>query len=148
MLSRTSEHALKALVFIAQNAEAGPVTSSQIAEAQRIPRKYLSAVLRELVRSGVLAATPGKTGGFRLSRDAADITLFDAVGRFEMSASEPDACPFGNQMCSDRIPCAGHERWSRLRHQISDFLNDTTLEDVSAPNPAAASRRRSKKNRK
>ena len=148
MLTRTSEYALRALVYLTQNADEGPVTSGQIAEAQEIPRRYLSAVLRELVRSGILVATPGTSGGFSLARDPSEITLFDAVSRLELNLTESATCPFGNIECNDRHPCAGHDRWTQLKQQIQGFLHGTTLFDVAMVRPKQRAKRRSAKSRR
>ena len=68
MLSLTNEYALRSAVYLAQHEAAQPIPGHRIAEALGIPSKYLSVILRDLVRVGVLQASPGKSGGFRLAR--------------------------------------------------------------------------------
>lgn len=131
MFSLTSEYALKAMVFLTQQGDGGPVPGRMIADALGIPRKYLSGILRDLVSAGVLAAAPGRTGGFRLARDPKDLRLADVLGPFERVMGARPGCPFGNAVCDDEHPCAGHDLFSGLRSQITTFLNDTSLYDVS-----------------
>lgn len=131
MFSLTSEYALKALVYLTQRSEDGPVPGRVIAAELDIPRKYLSAILRELVTSGVLDASPGRTGGFQLARDPKEVRLAEVLAPFERVIGTRPGCPFGNELCNDDDPCAGHELWCGLRDRITDFLNETSLFDVS-----------------
>ncbi len=131
MISLTSEYALRAAVFLAQHGHDGPVPGRQIAKEVGVPPKYLLNILRELVRSDVLQASPGKSGGFRTARDPKDIRLEEVLGPFESVVASPSRCPFGNAVCSDNDPCAGHERWKRVKREYECFLAETTLFDVS-----------------
>lgn len=63
MLSLTSEYVLRAAIHLAHYGGQGPISGRRIAELEGIPRKYLSKVLGDLVRSGVLVSCPGKAGG-------------------------------------------------------------------------------------
>ena len=51
MLTRTSEYAVLAMIYLAQHTDDWPIAGRKIAEATGIPRKYLAAVLGDLVRS-------------------------------------------------------------------------------------------------
>lgn len=131
MLSRTGEYALRAVIFLARNSGEGPVSGPQIAAAAGVPRKYLSAILADLVRAGLLAGTRGKSGGFQLTRTAKQIRLAQVVAPFEPVKSAKKTCPFGNAVCSDRNPCVAHDRWTEVNAGLSRFLEETTLEDVA-----------------
>ena len=131
MLSRTGEYALRAMIFLARNVEETPVSGPRIAAAAGVPRKYLSAILADLVRDGLLEGTRGKSGGFRLARSARQIRLAQVVAPFEPVKSAKKTCPFGNAVCSDRNPCVAHDRWTKVNAGLSRFLEETTLEDVA-----------------
>lgn len=136
MLSVTAEYALRAMVFLARNSEDWPIPGPQIAEAARVPRKYLSAVLADLVREGLLEGTRGKSGGFRLARSARRIRLADIVRSFEPVNSHRRTCPFGNTVCNDINPCGAHDRWKGVKSALEQFLKETTLEDVAGETAA------------
>ena len=68
MLSSTAEYALRAVLYVAQHAAGGPVRVSEIASALKLPQNYLSKILHELTKSGILVSTRGKHGGFQLAR--------------------------------------------------------------------------------
>ena len=132
MLSRTSEYALRAAVYLAQQPLGEPIPGRRISDELSVPPKYLQSILRELVRSRVLSASPGKGGGFCTTRDPKDIPLKEVLSPFESVAASPNRCPFGNAVCSDDDPCAGHERWKRVQLEYERFLVETSLYDVSS----------------
>ncbi|RME37987.1 MAG: Rrf2 family transcriptional regulator [Planctomycetota bacterium] len=133
MLSRTGEYALQAMVFLAQRADDCPIPASTIARATGIPSKYLSAILGTLVRRGVLAANPGRGGGFRFARPPQETLLYDVLAPFEPDLAPNRPCPFGNPVCSDDNPCGGHQHWKRVMEAYRKFLDRTTVAQVAGP---------------
>lgn len=131
MISATSEYALRALIYLAGQGVEEVVPGRQIAAEAEVPQRYLSAILADLVRAGVLHASRGKSGGFRLTRPAEKITLHEILAPFEPVLWQRRPCPFGQTTCSDEDPCGGHEQWKKVRDAHSDFLHHTTLHDVS-----------------
>jgi Rrf2 family transcriptional regulator, iron-sulfur cluster assembly transcription factor len=131
LLTLTGEYALRAMVYLAQNGDGESITSRQIAEGAEIPSKYLSKVLSDLVRAGVLCAARGKTGGFTLARQPERIRLAEVLAPFEPVLGSRRPCPFGNLVCSDEDPCAGHYGWKRVRDEFTSFLDRTTVRDVA-----------------
>ena len=131
MISLTSEYALRAMVFLTRHRKEWPISGPRIAEEAGIPPKYLSAVLADLVRVGLLEGTRGKSGGFRITRPAKRIRLADIVRSFEPVSSHRRSCPFGNVACSDTDPCGAHERWKGVKTALDRFMAETTLQDVA-----------------
>jgi Rrf2 family protein len=148
MLSRTSEYALRAVVYLAQHVDVWPIPGRRIADELDIPRKYLSSILADLVRAGVLEATPGKSGGFRMVRPPERVRLLEVLAPFESVLTDRRACPFGNAVCSDDHPCAGHSRWRVVRQAYEDFLQESSVYDVSAPRNGRRSTSRKKGTRR
>lgn len=60
--------------------------SRRMAEFYGLPSAYLSKLLKSLVRAGILDATTGPKGGFRLARPARDITVLDIMEAVEGKA--------------------------------------------------------------
>ncbi len=136
MMNLTSQYALQALIFLARQPADELIPGARIARDTGVPANYLSTVLRELVRRGVLASTRGKGGGFKLARPADQIVLYAALQAFEPALSTQRPCPFGNSVCSDENPCSGHDRWKHVRNAYNEFLNSTTVEDVATEHSA------------
>lgn len=143
MLSRTSEYALQAMIYLAQHADQGPTPVGVIAGKTGIPSKYLSAILSALARQGLLHSARGKRGGFSLARDPREITLMEVLARFERF--EVRRCPFMNQECSDEHPCMAHEQWKQVVAAQRQFLTNATIHDVAMPTAPAGRKRSSRK---
>jgi Rrf2 family protein len=108
-----------------------------LAKGLGIPRNYLSKILNQLVRAGVLVSSRGKRGGFQLSRSAHDITLLDVIAPFD----RPDQrrlCLLGQSTCSDETPCAAHWRWRALGADVAEFFRDTTVAELLSGPPIAS----------
>lgn len=144
MLTRTSEYALRAMIYLAEHKNGRLVPGNRIAAQTNIPSKYLSKILGDLVRAGVLEAAPGKTGGFRMSGSPNDIRLTEVLAPFEPMLASLRPCPFGKKVCSDEDPCPGHDRWKHVRDTYSRFLEQTSVHDIAvhAPKRRKTSKRR------
>ncbi|HWG64434.1 MAG TPA: Rrf2 family transcriptional regulator [Streptosporangiaceae bacterium] len=77
-LSARADYALRAAVELAA-ADGGHVTAEQLARAQRIPGKFLEAILTQLRRAGLVRSQRGPEGGFWLARPADEIALADII---------------------------------------------------------------------
>lgn len=129
MISLTAQYALRAMVLIAQEESEGPVLASRIARSEKVPRQYLSVILRQAVRSGLLNSTRGRGGGFVLKRPASDISLAQIVSPFDRQTSQ-GGCPFGMARCSDEHPCPVHDHWKPIVSSYRRMLEQTMLADL------------------
>lgn len=134
MISKTEEYALRAVVYLAKQGGGGPCRSQQIAEGTGIPANYLSKVLHQLGRHGVVGAERGRYGGFRLARPPAEIPLADVIEPFG-GLTERRRCLLGRRECSDERPCGAHERWKHVRSATAAFFVGTSVADVIATEP-------------
>lgn len=129
VISKTEEYALRAAILLARRYADGPVRSHELAAAADIPSNYLSKVLHQLGRHGVVVSERGRRGGFRLSRDPSSVTLADLVSPFAPHAGW-SRCLLGRDVCSDEDPCPAHYYWKDAKRVIGDFFANTTLGDV------------------
>src|SRR5947207_274541 len=77
-LSARADYALRAAIELAAT-ERNHITAEQLARAQRIPAKFLEAILTQLRRADLVRSQRGPEGGFWLARPAADISLADII---------------------------------------------------------------------
>ena len=75
MLSKKSQYALKALSYLVEKQNEGPILISEIAEKKKIPLKFLENILLELKKAKILDSKKGKGGGYFLSKNPQDISL-------------------------------------------------------------------------
>jgi Rrf2 family protein len=139
VLSRKSKYGLKALLQLAgkaDRADAGPMLVADIAERDRIPKKFLEAILLELKRHGVVQSKKGRGGGYFLRRPAAEITFGEVIRVLEGPLA---AVPCVSQMqymrcseCVDEVGCGVRIAMKEVRDATADILDNTTLADVNA----------------
>lgn len=131
MLSRTSEYALRAVVFIFHHSrDDQPVLAKDVATQAQVPLKYLQKILRQLVHNGVLRSVRGLHGGYVLAQTPQQIHLWDVLAPFEPSL-RGSACPFGNLQCGVANPCPIHHQWEPIVAAYRHFLESTTLGDLA-----------------
>lgn len=133
MLSQTSEHAIRAVLYLAQQAPGEPVPADRIARALGAPGNYLGKTLQLLARRGLLASARGPAGGFRLLRGAGDIALADVVAAVDEGPRPQAVCLLGNRPCRAASPCAAHARWSAVQAELWAPLHGTTIADLLEP---------------
>ncbi len=92
---KTACYALLVMYDIAsksgENGRGVGIRSADIADRHQLPRAYAAKILSQLAGSEILRSDRGPRGGFRLARDAKDITLhdiFDSVGALENFADD------------------------------------------------------------
>lgn len=125
----TAQYALRALVYIAQQDRERPVLAREIAARTKVPPHYLSRILRDAVREGLLESARGIGGGFRLTHPPAKVRLIDVLSPFDDVLAR-SRCPFGQPMCNDAHPCGFHEHWKPIAEAYRHMLEQTTLADV------------------
>ena len=134
-LSSEGRYALRALVYLARDAERGElVTASRISAETAVPRRLLARVMAKLSRAGLVESSEGKGGGARLARPPEEITLRDAVeaveGPFEISH-----CIMQQRPCGEGRPCALHDAWVEGQNVVLEHLGTRTLADFSSQAP-------------
>jgi Rrf2 family iron-sulfur cluster assembly transcriptional regulator len=131
VLSTTAQYALRALGSLAAQESGGVVLGRDLAQQSGVPANYLSKILLVLNRAGLVEATRGTGGGYRLARPAAEISLQEIVDPVD-NLARLDDCIMGLDECSERDPCAMHEWWKQVREGYLRMLLETSLADVKA----------------
>jgi len=129
MLSKTEEYALRAAIHMARHATGEPIPAGRLASLTGIPANYLSKVLHQLTRHGVIESVRGRHGGFRLSRSPRQVTLARLLEPFGPTAGRA-RCLLGREECSVDAPCAVHACWEEAQDAIVEFFSRTTLATV------------------
>jgi len=130
-LSKTSRYALQAATYLAEHWDRDEaIMVREIADRTGIPRNYLSKLLHQLARDGIVVSERGRRGGFRLAREPARITLASVIQPVDPTATEQH-CLLGRETCSDDAPCAAHPRWKGLSDDLRRFLGQTSLAELA-----------------
>jgi Rrf2 family transcriptional regulator, iron-sulfur cluster assembly transcription factor len=125
--SKLAQAGISAVSYLAGIAdEARLAGSAEIAEARELSHQLIAKVLTLLSRFGIVEGTRGPSGGYRLARPAAEITLFDVVRVFE-DPDERVMCPFGPNWCGHGSPCPLHDKFIEMHQSAIDRLTAETF---------------------
>lgn len=130
MISQTVEYALRAVVTLAHWHDR-PRTAAELAEETQVSPMYLSKVMLNLVRAGVVQSQRGRGGGFSLASDPSEITIWDvvqAVDPFQrirtcplkLSAHGTNLCPLHRRLDDTMASVEEVFRTSRISDMLAD----------------------------
>lgn len=130
LYSKTCEHAIRALAYLAARPVGELCLVGEIADAEDMPRPFTSKILRDLVRAGVLTSSRGPGGGYAMARDPGEISLLEILQIID-GADHIDRCAVGLDLCNEFAPCPLHDEFKPLRDAIRAYLEGTTLAAMS-----------------
>ena len=115
MLSNTCKYALRALIYLGKFS-------------------VEDKILQNLVKQKLLVSTKGPNGGFALAKDAKDVTLWEIVTKVDGEEFFTN-CLISLEPCKTHDPskplCPVHAQYDKLRKDISEFYQKTTLDVIS-----------------
>jgi Rrf2 family protein len=134
MISQKAKYALRALMMLSQAPKGEALMISDIAERQRIPKKFLEQILLELKHDGLVHSKRGKAGGYQLLK-APDKISFGQVLRLIDGPIAPLPCLSRMAYrrcadCSDEESCAIRKVFAAVTTATRDVLDGTTLADA------------------
>jgi Rrf2 family protein len=129
LFHRSTEVAIQALVFLAQQSPGKLSPTHKIAAEAGVPEAYLAKVLQQLSVSGLVRTFRGSGKGVELGRPADAIPL-SAVIRAAQGGLDSDRCILGLPVCSEENPCSLHYEWLPHRAAIEELLERTTVADL------------------
>jgi Rrf2 family protein len=136
MLSKKSKYGLKALLVLAEETGRGPVLISELADRQRLPRKFLEAILLELKRHGILQSKKGKGGGYLLRHPPSEITLGQVIrvleGPLALTPCVSQTAYMKCEECLDEETCGIRLAMKEVRDATAHILDNTTLQALNA----------------
>lgn len=132
MISKTSEYALRAVLFLAARHDGGLVRATDIADEIGVPANYLSKTLHALVGAGILISERGPNGGFALATPAAELPLIRIVELFD-DLEPRQECLLGRARCADDDPCSAHTSWKQTFDHVTRFFRETMVADLLGP---------------
>ena len=130
MVSTKGRYALRVMIDLAQNSEGEFLALKDIAERQEISVKYLEMIVSLLHKGKMLESQRGKSGGYRLTRDASQYTIGAILKLTEGTLAPVNCLEVGASSCSRAQECITLPMWQRLDQVIDDYLESVTLEDL------------------
>ncbi len=131
MLSRTTEYALRALVYIQlMNWEGQRPGIPEIAENIESPRPFTAKVLQQLARQGLIRSMKGRGGGFFFDEGKASLSLYEIIIVME-GPGFFQRCGFGLKDCSDERPCPLHGQYAFIRDGFRALVESESIQSLA-----------------
>lgn len=131
MLGKTSEYAIRALVYIyLQNLEGKRPGFREVAEKIDSPEQFTAKVLQNLARAEVISSMKGRGGGFFFEDPKVPVTLYDVICIVE-GKKFFSKCGFGLKRCDAENPCPLHEEYSPVRDGFYEMVTRQTIQSLA-----------------
>ena len=134
MLSKKCKYAIHALVYLAERYQQGPVHIQDIAEHERIPKKFLEAILLEMRNAKILHSKKGKGGGYYLYKKPEEVNMVEIIRLMDgaiamlpcVSLNYYEAC----EECKDEKTCGIRDAFTGVRDETLKLLSKSTLAHI------------------
>ncbi|NJN99624.1 MAG: Rrf2 family transcriptional regulator [Anaerolineales bacterium] len=130
-LTRRADYAVRIMLELGDKADGTRVPAAQVAQRVGVPLAFLRKIVADLIKSGLVRAYSGPSGGVTLAQPAAKINLVHILEAIEGPIClnncllRPHECP------RDRI-CPVHSFLGRLQAGIIHQLQEATLDKLVA----------------
>ena len=128
-ISAKADYAVRAAIELATEEVVTPVKGERIADAQKIPLRFLENILGEMRHAGLVQSQRGAEGGYWLSRPSEEITLAEIIRAVEgplatTRGERPEDLEYRG--ASEPLQTV----WIALRASIREVLEQVTLADI------------------
>lgn len=134
MLSKKAKYALKALEYLAEKEKLKPILISEISKKQRIPQKFLEAILLLLKRDGILNSKKGKLGGYFLRQSPKEINLGHVIRLIDGPIALTPCVSYKFYQkcdeCIDEKTCGIRSVMQDVREATNRIIDRTSLADI------------------
>ncbi|MCD8158328.1 MAG: Rrf2 family transcriptional regulator [Clostridiales bacterium] len=128
MISTRGRYALRVMVDLAERDTEEYVALREIAESQDISEKYLEAIVKRLVREGLIRGTRGKGGGYKLSKKPNQYTVGSILKAADESLAPVACLETEKNSCERADICKVLPMWEKLNVMIDIFFEGITLD--------------------
>lgn len=134
MLSQRTRYTIRALLHLADRYGEGPVQLTEIAQVQNIPPKFLTVMLSQMIRQGLVASRRGRDGGYWLAKPPGEISYGSVVRLTRGSLGLlPCASRYAHKSCDHCISedkCRLHRVMLMVRDETARILDGLSLADA------------------
>ncbi|UCD52577.1 MAG: Rrf2 family transcriptional regulator [Phycisphaerales bacterium] len=128
-ISKKCHYALRAVFELAARRTATPVAVGQIADAQRIPPRFLEGILNQLRQAGLVVSHRGNSGGYTLATPPEAITVAHVIEAVQGPISV--AAVKKGQSCGYIAGDAAFEQfWETLDASMAECCGQTSFADL------------------
>ncbi|HEY9720773.1 MAG TPA: Rrf2 family transcriptional regulator, partial [Oscillatoriaceae cyanobacterium] len=126
MITRATEYACLAMLYLAKQRPGTVCFTAEIAEAEHIPPAFLVKVMPKLVKAGLVTSRRGSNGGIELAKPAKEITMRTLVEVIEGEIAA-NVCTSSQPFSCFRSGCALRGAFQQAQERVLESLEGVTL---------------------
>ena len=124
MISTKGRYSIRILLDLAEHRNGGYIPIKEVAARQEISLKYVEKLMPALKNAGLIDSTHGIGGGYRLTREPDEYTLWEIL-RLAEGDLAPVACLQENAAaCSRAAECRTLPVWEKYYELTKDYFSD------------------------
>jgi len=129
-LSKSSQYAIRILAYMANHKDSKLLNATELSETLLIPYKFLTKIMTEVVKSGLVISIRGRDGGYSFAKPPSEIKVNEILNIFHDSVKE-EQCILGIGFCNGMCKCALHDQWMEPKLLLQKMFRESTLEEIA-----------------
>ena len=129
-LTRRADYAIRTSICLARDASERPVPAPDIARRMDMPPRFLPQIMQDLVRAGLVEASHGRGGGYRLARAPSRVSLLEVIEAVEGDVRRR-TCVLRAGACNSGRKCGVHDLFAAAQDALLDRLARATVWDAA-----------------
>lgn len=127
-ISKKTDYALRTLFTLVGNYSQEPISISELAESNQVPKRFLEHIMLDMKSQGWVSSTMGKQGGYVLAKDPKDITVGEVVRYFD-GVLAPIGCVSVRhyEACTQEPICRFRRLFLDVRNYAAKIMDNTSL---------------------
>ena len=130
MISTRGRYALRVLADLAEHRSEGFIPMKDVAARQEISLKYMEKILPVLTKNRIVEGIQGKGGGYRLTREPEQYTLWEILSLVEGDLAPVSCLQSGAPPCPRAAECRTLPVWQGYQKLTKEYFQGITLEDL------------------
>ena len=127
-INKKSDHALRAMIYVAAWPNNKTCSINEIAAAENIPREFMAKILRDLSQKKLLRSIKGAHGGYQLAKPRKDITFLDIIESMQGKIAVNGCIRHSDvTSCRGKNRCAMHSFWTNEQDRVIKSLGSVNL---------------------
>ncbi len=131
MLSKTTQYAIRALVYIhIQNEKGSRPGYKEIANEAEAPEHFTAKILQNFTKHSLLESAKGRGGGFYFDPQKEELRLYEVIRLME-GETFFNHCIFGFRYCDDKYPCPLHNEFMKIWDDFAELAQNQTIQSLA-----------------
>jgi len=129
-ISKMTDYAIVMMVELTREGET--LSAHALADRARVEVPTASKVLKLLAGAGLLQSYRGASGGYRVNRPAAEISVAEVIAAIEGPIAMTE-CSIEPGLCHQEQSCTLRSNWQRISVAVARALEEVSLAEMSVP---------------